>query len=107
MPSADTIVINADIRTMDVITPMARALAIRGGRIVAVGSQDEIEALAGPATEVIDAGGHLVLPGFHDTHLHVQDGGQHYSESADLSDARRFCSALVAERADCIPVTTK
>ncbi|MCB2110889.1 MAG: amidohydrolase [Defluviimonas sp.] len=88
MPSADTIVINADIRTMDVITPMARALAIRGGRIVAVGSQDEIEALAGPATEVIDAGGHLVLPGFHDTHLHVQDGGQHYSESADLSDAR-------------------
>lgn len=88
MRPADVIVFNADIRTMDAHQPRVRALAITAGRVSALGADAEIAALAGPATRVIDAGGRLVLPGFHDTHLHVIEGGQHYSASVDLSDAR-------------------
>lgn len=88
MTGIDTILINGDIRTMDVHYPRVRALAIAHGRIAALGSDADIRLLAGPDTKVIDAGGRLVLPGFHDTHLHVQDGGQHYSQSVDLSEAR-------------------
>lgn len=87
MRRADLILLNADIRTMDPRCPRARALAIAGGRVLAVGDEAAMTALAGPGAEVIDAGGRQVLPGFHDTHIHVQDGGQHYAESADLSAA--------------------
>src|SRR5690606_39766210 len=73
---------------MDPHFPRVEALAIAGGRIRALGSSVEIRALAGAGTRIIDAGGKLVLPGFHDTHLHLQDGGQHYAQSADLSEAR-------------------
>ncbi|MFT4233090.1 MAG: amidohydrolase [Leucobacter sp.] len=51
------------------------ALAVAGGRIVAVGGDDEILALAGAGTERIDAAGAAVLPGFHDAHVHAQAGG--------------------------------
>lgn len=88
MRPAEVIVINADIRTMDAHMPRVQALAIAGGRVRALGSTEDIRALAGPGTKVIDAGGRLVLPGFHDTHLHVIEGGQHYSQSVDLSEAR-------------------
>lgn len=87
MPAPQTIVVNGNIRTMDPHFPQVGALAVRDGRIVALGSTAAIRALAGPATREIDAGGRLVLPGFHDTHLHVQDGGQRRSQSADLSTA--------------------
>lgn len=85
MSAPDAILINADIRTMDVHTPRAEALAIGAGRIRALGTTAEIRALAGPDTQVIDGEGRLVLPGFHDTHLHVIEGGQHHSASVDLS----------------------
>ena len=52
---------------MDPLKPMVSALASRAGRIVGLGSTSEIEALAGKATRVIDAGGRLVLPGFQDS----------------------------------------
>lgn len=53
----------------------ASAVAVRGQRISRVGGTDEIRALAGPQTRVIDAGGRLVLPGFNDAHVHFMDGG--------------------------------
>ena len=87
MDAPEAIVINGDIRTMDVHFPRVEALAIQAGRIVALGSNEDIRALAQDATTVIDARGRLVLPGFHDTHLHVQDGGQYTSQSVDLSGA--------------------
>lgn len=99
MAGIEAIVINGDIRTMDPLTPRAEALAIGGGRIVALGSSAEIRALAGRAAEVIDAGGRLVLPGFHDTHLHVQDGGQRQSQSANLADAATPAELQAALRA--------
>ena len=51
------------------------AIAIAGAEILAVGTDDEIRALATPATELIDAQGAAVLPGFHDAHIHAQAGG--------------------------------
>lgn len=87
MTQPQLILTNGDIRTMDPHAPRVQALAICDGRITALGSTDEMHALAAPETQVIDLGGRLVLPGFHDTHLHVQDGGQRQSQSVGLEDA--------------------
>jgi predicted amidohydrolase YtcJ len=82
----DLIVINADIRTMDQRRPRAEALAVKGGRIQAIGSTAEIRDLKNGhgATKVVDAGGRLVLPGFQDTHIHVQDSGTGQATSVNL-----------------------
>ncbi len=51
------------------------AIAVRGDRIQAVGKNFEIEKLKGPQTQVVDLGGHFVMPGFNDAHLHLADAG--------------------------------
>jgi predicted amidohydrolase YtcJ len=84
----DLILYNADIRTMDPLQPRAEALAARDGRIVALGSSAEMRALANGAARRIDAGGRLVLPGFQDTHIHLQDSGTGFSTSVNLEGAR-------------------
>jgi len=53
----------------------AEAIAVRGDRIQAVGENTEILKLRGPDTQVIDLGGHFVMPGFNDAHAHLEDGG--------------------------------
>lgn len=73
-PPADTTVIHGKIYTVNPRQPWAEGVAIRGGRIVAVGSSSEIERFRGSATRVIDARGHLVLPGFVDCHIHFLEG---------------------------------
>ena len=73
-PSADTIVVHAKIYTLNSKRPWAEALAIRGDRIIAVGSSADISKLQSKNTKVIDARGHLVLPGFTDCHIHFLDG---------------------------------
>lgn len=67
---ADRIFVNGNIWTEDDAHPNAEALAISGDRLVAVGSNRDIRALASPATAVIDLHGRLVVPGFQDSHLH-------------------------------------
>jgi len=52
----------------------AEAVAVRDGRIVAIGDRAEIETLAGDATETIDLGGNLLLPGLNDNHVHANAG---------------------------------
>jgi predicted amidohydrolase YtcJ len=52
-----------------------QAIAISGGKIIAVGSNDEIQKLKGPKTQVVDLGGHFVMPGFNDAHVHLGSGG--------------------------------
>jgi predicted amidohydrolase YtcJ len=71
---ADTIILHGRAYTENVKQPWAQAVAIRGARIVAVGSDEEIEKMRGTGTKVIDAGGKLVLPGFVDCHIHFLDG---------------------------------
>ena len=84
----DLLVVNGDIRTMDPLQPRAQALAARDGRIVAVGSDDEIKALGNGRTRTVNAGGKLVLPGFQDTHIHLQDSGTGFSSSVNLEGAK-------------------
>jgi len=72
--SADTILINGKVYTVDAKQSWTQAVAIRGEKIVAVGDDTEIEKLRGPQTKVIDAGGKLVLPGFVDCHIHFLEG---------------------------------
>ena len=67
----DLIVINADVYTVNSQSSRAEAFAVQGGKFSAVGSTQSIQALAGAATRVIDAGGNTVTPGFIDAHSHV------------------------------------
>jgi len=67
---ADIEVVNARIYTVDAAKPWAEAVAIRAGKIVAVGSASDLEKFRGPSTKVIDAGSRLILPGFTDSHIH-------------------------------------
>jgi len=87
MTTIDTILVNANIHTMDGAHPSAQALAIGNGRIVSVGDTDAIRDLANGNTRTIDAGGRLVLPGFQDTHIHLQDSGIGFVTGADLAGA--------------------
>ncbi|HZH33040.1 MAG TPA: amidohydrolase [Pyrinomonadaceae bacterium] len=84
--SADLVIINANIRTLDKARPQAEAVAVHGTRIVALGTTADIRKLAGTHTRVIDAGGALVLPGFNDSHVHFIEGGSHLA-SVQLRDA--------------------
>ncbi|MBK7393900.1 MAG: amidohydrolase [Chloracidobacterium sp.] len=77
--SADLILINANIRTMDTRVPKAEALAVANGRIFAVGKTIEIRKFANDKTRVIDAAGKLVLPGFNDSHVHFTGIGNQFS----------------------------
>jgi predicted amidohydrolase YtcJ len=85
-PSADLIITNAKIWTVDKARPNAEALAVLGERIVAVGSAAEVDAWHGPQTKVLDAQGKLLLPGFNDAHVHFVDGGDHLQD-VQLKDA--------------------
>jgi predicted amidohydrolase YtcJ len=85
--TADLIVVNAKVRTMDPSNPAAEAVAIVGNRITHVGSSADVKSMAGPRTRVIDAGGRLVLPGFNDAHVHFMSGGFHLS-GVNLRDAK-------------------
>jgi predicted amidohydrolase YtcJ len=73
--AADIIITNATIHTMDNQHPTASALAIAGGRIVAVGTAEELRGLSGSKTRMIDAARRTVLPGFNDSHVHYLMGG--------------------------------
>ena len=82
---ADFILINGDIRTMDPLKPRMRALAAHKSRIIALGDDAEMRALEGKKVHVVDAGGRLVLPGFQDTHLHMQESGTRHALDVDLA----------------------
>ncbi|PYT73754.1 MAG: amidohydrolase [Acidobacteria bacterium] len=83
---ADVVVVHGHVWTVDPQHPRAEALAIHGGRIVAVSSDAEIAKWIGPATKKIDAQGKSVLPGFIDAHAHFSSGGGEIS-SVHLRDA--------------------
>ena len=70
VPTAETVIVNARIYTVNAKQPWAEALAIRGDKILAVGSAKDIAAYRGASTKVVDTQGKLVLPGFTDCHIH-------------------------------------
>jgi predicted amidohydrolase YtcJ len=99
-PAAELIVRNAKIWTVDHSLPEAEAVAILGDRIVAVGSNQEIDAWRGPSTPVQDGGGRRLVPGFNDSHVHFTSGGQQL-DNVQLNDATspQEFARRVAERA--------
>lgn len=80
-PKADIIFMHANVYTgVPANTPFSsilreEAIAVRGDRIQAVGKMVDLEKLKGPQTQVLDLGGHFVMPGFNDAHLHLDDAG--------------------------------
>src|SRR5881392_414550 len=88
-PSADLVVTNARIYTVDDGRPVAEAMAIRGGRIMFVGSQRGALALAGPQTRKLDAAGATVIPGIADAHVHLLGLGIAL-RSVDLVGSRTY-----------------
>ena len=77
--SADLVVVNAKIATLDQQRPAASALAVKGGKFIAVGEEADVRKLQGPETKAIDAGGRTIIPGLNDSHLHAVRGGRFYN----------------------------
>ncbi|MBS1252822.1 MAG: N-substituted formamide deformylase [Anaerolineales bacterium] len=99
---ADLILQNTQIYTVDPGRPWAEAVACAGGQILAVGSGNDLMDLAGPDTQVIDAGGRLALPGFTDAHVHLLQVAIRSQEVSlfgvrDFDEARRRVRDAVAE----------
>jgi len=92
-PKADLIFLHANVYTgVPDNTPFAsidreEAIAVRGDRIEAVGKILDLQKLKGPQTQVIDLGGHFVMPGFNDAHLHLEDSGM-TKMSVDVTGAK-------------------
>jgi len=101
---ADLILAGGPVITLDSESRVAEAVAVRGERVVAVGTAAEIAALAGPGTEHVDLAGRAVTPGLMDAHVHFASGGASRLYRLDLSypnvenigDVQR----LVAEQAE-------
>lgn len=85
--SADLVIFNANIRTLDEKSPKAQAIAVSENKISAVGSNKEIRAFIGEKTKSIDAQGRLILPGFNDSHVHFLSIGKQFF-SIDLKNTK-------------------
>ncbi len=85
--AADTVILNARVYTVDAAAPWAEAVAVRDGRILAVGTTKDISRHKGKDTEVIDAAGRLVLPGIADSHVHFVSGSSNLA-AVDLAGAK-------------------
>ncbi len=104
--SADLVLTNGRVVTVDADHPEAEAVAIRGSHIAAVGTSDEIAAWVGSSTEVIDLNGRLAIPGFIESHGHFLGLGRAQmildltESSAPSWDAIVAMVAEAAERAE-------
>ncbi len=73
--SADLAFVNGAVYTVDAVGRWAQAVAVREGRIIAVGTDTQIHDTVGAATEVVDLAGRMLLPAFQDAHVHAGAGG--------------------------------
>ena len=101
---AELVIRNARVCTLDPAVPWAEAVAVRDGRIRWVGADADAGDLAGPGTEVIDAGGRLVLPGFIDSHNHVRLGSDtdcvQLAGAGSLAEVRARVAAWLGDHDD-------
>ncbi len=100
-PSADLIIINGTVATLDTANTIAEAIAIKDGKILFVGTNSEVNSYKGDSTKVIDAGGNFVMPGFIDSHAHFLGLGKS-KQILDLKGTNNFDEvvAAVAEAAE-------
>jgi predicted amidohydrolase YtcJ len=96
--SPDLVLVGGKVWTGDKAHPEAEAIAVARDRILFVGSDAEVRALAGPKTRVLDLKGRRVVPGFNDSHTHVLGGGTALSQVAikDAADEAEFGKRLRA-----------
>lgn len=96
-PSADTLLLGGSVYDPTTSTSRPGGVAVAEGRILAVGADEDLEALRGPATEVVRLEGRLVIPGFQDAHIHPVQGGIEMLQ-CDLTAATsaEHCLELVA-----------
>ncbi|MFQ5918809.1 MAG: amidohydrolase [Thermoplasmata archaeon] len=101
---ADLVLVGGRVHTWSPEVPEAEAVALGGGRILAVGDRPEAIGFQGPETRVLDVGGRVVLPGFNDCHAHLATYGARIA-SLDLTSAASLddLKARVAEAASGIP----
>lgn len=85
-PKADLIITNANIWTSNTAAPQAQAMAISADTILAVGTNAKIQNFKGPNSEIVDAEGKFIVPGFIDSHVHLMMGGNSLL-SVELRDA--------------------
>jgi predicted amidohydrolase YtcJ len=95
---ADLIVVNARVATLDAASRVADALALRDGRLIAVSSGDAVQALAGPNTRRIDAGGRTVVPGLIDSHIHAIRAALSYATEVNWIGAASIDEAMARLR---------
>jgi predicted amidohydrolase YtcJ len=97
---ADLVIVNGHIVTMDAKDRVAEALAIRDGRILAVGTNALVRRYARAGTRIVDLRGHTATPGLIDTHAHIADAGLSAIASVQLADAKDIAEVQkrVAER---------
>jgi len=84
--AADLLVVNGKVWTVQAPQPQATAVAVAQGRILGVGSDAGMRALARTDTKILDAHGHLILPGFYDSHMQLLAGGLRLQQ-VDLKEA--------------------
>jgi predicted amidohydrolase YtcJ len=96
---ADLVLTRADVYTVDAARSWAEAVAVRDGKITFVGSAREAQRFVGPGTRVLDLKGRMVLPGFHDAHVHPVSGGVELAQ-CNLNDLPTG-EAVVAKVRDC------
>jgi predicted amidohydrolase YtcJ len=104
-PAAELILSNGKIITVDDRFTIAQAVAIKGDRIVAVGSNQDVGRLAGPATRRIDLKGRAVTPGIIDNHMHLLRGGTTWQWEVrwDGIASRKQALAMLRARAATVP----
>jgi predicted amidohydrolase YtcJ len=103
-PAAHLIITNAKVWTGDKAIPSAQAVAVLGDHIAAVGSNADVDVWRGPQTQVVDAAGKLLVPGFNDAHVHFISGGSQLDnvQLNDVTSADEF-ARRVGEQARSIP----
>ena len=98
---ADVVLRNGKIYTADPARSFQQSIAFTGNSIVAVGDDDEVTPLIGPATKVVDLGGKLVLPGLIDTHTHPIEGAINGTKCS-LADVKPTLEALKPVIQECL-----
>ena len=96
----DLVLAHGTILTVDPRDTVGQAIAIRDGKVLKVGTDAAVLALAGPHTTVVDLHGRTATPGLIDTHAHIADGGVAEVTGIDLSDAKSVADIVQRVRAE-------
>jgi predicted amidohydrolase YtcJ len=92
--SADTVLVNGKVLTLDARSTVAEALAVRDGKVLGVGRSADIRALAGPSTQIVDLDGRTVIPGLIDSHMHAIRAALFYATEVNWIGTRSIAEAM-------------